>query len=182
MSIELFRAATDYVRDVTSGLAGEALALPTPCDGWDTGTVLLHLADAATALVGLVETGELRMPDSPGTDATDPVAKFQDSLARLGTTLSTAGDAERAETAMQAGTIELTMHGWDIGVASDPSHTIPEQLASDVLVVATSLITENARGTNFAAPVDAPTTALMSDRLAAFLGRQPFGAGVGRRP
>ncbi|MPZ60127.1 MAG: maleylpyruvate isomerase family mycothiol-dependent enzyme [Propionibacteriales bacterium] len=178
MSIELFRAATDYARDVTSGLTDDALGLPTPCDGWDTGTVVLHLADVAAALVGLIKTGELRMPDPPGPDATDPVATFHDSLDQLEATLSTAGDGERADAAIQAGTIEFTMHGWDIAVASNHSHRIPDELAGDVLGLATSLISDNERGTNFAARVDAPTTIPMSDRLAAFLGRQPVGPGV----
>lgn len=182
MNTELFEAATDYVREVTSGLTGDALELPTPCKGWDTGTVVLHLSDVTIALVGLVETGELRMPDSPGTDARNPIAQFQESLARLETALSTTNNAERAVAARQAGTIELTMHGWDIGVATDPRHKVPTYLAGEVLAVATSLISDNARGTNFAAPVDAPTTAPMSDRLAAFLGRHPVGQGVVQAP
>jgi len=182
MSFELFRAATDYARDVTSGLASDALRLPTPCDGWDTGAVVLHLADVAAALGGLIKTGELQMPDSPGADATDPVAIFHGSLGELLDTLSAAGDSERAHAAMRAGTIEFTTHGWDIAVASNHGHRIPEQLAGDVLGLATSLISDHERGTNFAARVDAPTTVPMSDRLTAFLGRQPAGPGVGRRP
>ncbi|GAA1755503.1 maleylpyruvate isomerase family mycothiol-dependent enzyme [Kocuria aegyptia] len=178
MSSELFRAATDYVRDVTSGLSNDALGFSTPCDGWDTGTVVLHLADVAAALVSLVESGEMQMPDSPRTDAADPVAKFHHIVAQLEAALSTAPDTERAEAAMQAGTIEFTMHGWDIGMASDHGHKIPKQLAGEVLELATALISDDARGTNFAARVNAPTTALMSDRLVAFLGRRPVELGV----
>lgn len=182
MNVGLFRAATDYARDVTSGLTSDALGLPTPCEGWDTGTVVLHLADVAAALVGLIETGELKMPASPGTDASDPVALFHGCLDELLDTLSTAENAERAHAAMQAGTIELTTHGWDIAVASDRSHRIPEHLAGDVLGLATSLISDHERGTKFGARIDASATVPMSDRLTAFLGRRPGGPGVRRRP
>lgn len=172
MNLELFRRTADYARDVVSELTNDHLRLSTPCDGWDAGRVVLHLADVADALVNLIRTGQLRLPEPPRVDEPDPVATLQYSLDELLAEMSTTSETERREAAAQAGAIEFSMHGWDIGVASDPNHRTPDQLAEDVLALASSLISEDTRGTNFAARIDAPADASMSDHLAAFLGRR----------
>ncbi len=173
MNPRVFTAAADYAADVTSRLGSEALRLPTPCDDWDTTAVVLHLVDVAAALEGLVDTGELVMPPREAEEPTDPVDTFHEALAHLRRTVTSASSSERATAAMQAGAIELTLHAWDIGVARDSGHRIPAHLADEVLDLATSLVTADARGTNFAAPLAAPLDAPASDRLTAFLGRQP---------
>lgn len=176
MSADVFRAATAYVEDVALDVTDDQLGLPTPCEAWDVRAVLLHLADVATALVGLVESGEMQMPESPVRDSPDPAAELRASLARLERSVSSSEETERVRTAWQAGAIELTAHGRDIAVAVDERHTVPDGLAGEVLALAASLIDDGARGDNFDSPVEVPDTATSSDRLAAFLGRQPSGA------
>ncbi|MDQ4053355.1 MAG: maleylpyruvate isomerase family mycothiol-dependent enzyme [Actinomycetota bacterium] len=172
MSVELLRRATDYAQDVTSDLTADELRLATPCAGWDTGRVVLHLADVADGLVGLVETGHLAMPEPARVADPDPVRVLQASMNRLAAVLSTTTDAERADAAARAGAIEFTMHGWDIGVARQSDHTTPPELANDVRELATAWVSDEVRGSIFADPVDVPAEALPGDRLAGFLGRQ----------
>lgn len=179
MSVELFREAADYAREVTSGLSAEDLRLPTPCEGWDAGMVARHLADVAVVLRDLVDTGDLRMPDSPAADGVDPVARFHEALDDLLATLSTTDQRERAAAAAQAGAIELTTHGRDIAVASDPGHRTPERLADGVLALARSLIRDDERGSRFRPRRAAPAAAPKGDQLAAFLGRRTNGPGAG---
>jgi len=172
MSLELLRRAMEYAEMVVCDLTSDDLRLPTPCDEWNAGRVVLHLADVADGLIALVETGDLALPKPARIDDPDPVFILGESLRRLAATLSATSEKERAQAAARAGSIEFTMHGWDIGVARDSDHLIPADLANDVWALASSLVGDDARGSNFASAVDVPATATPSDRLAGFLGRQ----------
>lgn len=173
MSTELFGRATDYARGVLSGLTYDDLGRPTPCEGWDAGRVVLHLADVIDGLIGLVETGALALPQPPRTNHPDPVALVDERLAKLAHAFSVVADASTVENAALAGAVELTTHGWDIGLARHPADRIPESLAEDVLALVSPTLDVSARGENFAAPIDVPSNASASDRLVAFLGRAP---------
>ncbi len=173
MNTALLGRATDYARDVLSGVTTEDLRRPTPCEDWDAGQVVLHLADVVDALVELLGTGTLAMPEPPRTADPDPLALVDTRLAKLAHALSVATDATRVEQAATAGAVELTTHSWDIGVACDAAHRIPESLAADVLSLVSPALDEDARGENFAAPIDVPDNASGSARLVAYLGRGP---------
>ena len=173
MNTELFGRATDYARGVLAELTYDDLRRPTPCEGWDAGRVVLHLADVIDALIGLLETGALALPQTPRTDDPGPVALVDERLAKLTHAFSVAADATGVENAALAGAVELTTHGWDIGVGRHPVHRIPESLAEHVLALVSPALDVSARGENFAAPIDIPSNASPSDRLVAFLGRVP---------
>ncbi len=173
MNTELFLRATDYACGVLAELTYDDLRRPTPCEGWDAGRVVLHLADVADGLIELVETGTLALPQPPRTDDPDPVAMVDKRLEKLAQAFYVEADETRIERAALAGAIELTTHGWDIGVARHPVHRIPESLAGDVLALVSPVLDLDARGENFAAPVDVPGNASASSRLVAFLGRVP---------
>ncbi len=170
MSVELCRRAMQYADGVLASLTPDDLRRPSPCDDWDAARVALHLADVADGLVALVETGHLALPDPPRTAGPDPVAEAGDSMSRLAAALAT-GDTERAQAAAQAGAIEFTAHGWDLGTARDSDHLTPPDLADDVRTLAAALLADDARGPSFATAVDVPASAPPSDRLAGFLGR-----------
>ena len=173
MNAELFGRATDYARGVLSELTYDDLRRPTPCEGWDAGRVVLHLADVIDALIGLLETGALALPQPPRTNDPSPVALVDERLAKLAHAFSVAADATRVQNAALAGAVELTTHGWDIAVARHPTHQIPQSLAQDVLTLVSPALEVGARGENFAAPIDVPSNTCASDRLVAFLGRAP---------
>ena len=173
MNTELFGRATDYARGVLAELTYDDLRRPTPCEGWDAGKVVLHLADVIDALIGLIETGALALPQPPRTDDSGPVALVDERLAKLAHAFSVASDATGVQNAALAGAVELTTHGWDIGVARHRAHRIPQSLAEDVLALVSPALDARARGENFAAPIDVPSNASASDRLVAFLGRVP---------
>ena len=175
MNTDLFGRATDYARGVLSELTDDDLRRPTPCEGWNAGRVVLHLADVSDALIALLETGTLALPQTPQTPQTndpDPVALVHERLAKLTHAFSVATDATTVENAATAGAVEFTTHGWDIGVSRHPAHRLPETLAADVLALVSPALDLSARGENFAAPIDVPSNASTSDRLVAFLGRK----------
>ena len=171
-TIQVFQRATDYAATVAASLSSDDLQRRTPCKDWPVGRVVLHLADISDGLVGLLDTGTLALPEPARTDDPDPVAVLRESMITLSTAMSTNQDADRVLGAAQAGAIEFTMHGWDIAVAQDQDHETPSALADDVLTLASSLITDDTRGSNFALAASTTTNASPSDRLAAFLGRR----------
>ncbi|PPK90163.1 uncharacterized protein (TIGR03086 family) [Kineococcus xinjiangensis] len=173
MTTELLHRATDYARGVLSELTDDDLRRPTPCEGWDAGRVVLHLADVIDGLIGLLENGELALPQPPRINDPDPVAIVDERLVELERALHVGAGAKRVDHALLAGAIELTTHGWDIGVACDRAHRIPDSLAEEVLAQVSAVLHVDARGANFAAPVDTARDAPASDRLIAFLGRVP---------
>jgi len=173
MNTELFGRATDYARGVLSELTYDDLQRPTPCEGWDAGRVVLHLADVIDTLIGLLDTGTLVLPQTPRANDQGPLALVDERLTVLGHAFSVATDVTAVENAALAGAVELTTHGWDIGLASDRAHRIPESLAEDVLALVSAALDASARGENFASPVDVPSNSSASDRLVAFLGRVP---------
>ena len=133
--------------------------------------------------VSLVPGADYAGADCPGAEG-DPALPFtergRDLLTRC---VSAAGDGHGViavagcpmamSTLIVAGAIEIAVHGWDISRACGRRLPIPEPLAADLLRVAPALIGPADRGFLFAPPVSVPAGATASDRLAAFLGRQP---------
>ncbi len=74
------------------------------------------------------------------------------------------------------GALELAVHGWDIARATGLPRPIPPALAAALLRTAHRLVPEAAsRDPLFAPPVAVPPRADPSDRLVAYLGRDPLG-------
>lgn len=144
--------------------------------------LLQHVADASEALVGLATSGERRVPDPPRSDAADPAALAETAIRELMETLLSAtpddpdSNGRRAAWAREAacGTaIELTAHAWDIAVVGDPSAHVPDVLAAEVHNLASTVLTDDVRRPHFRPSVDLADTATASERLLAFLGRDP---------
>ncbi len=167
--VALLARATGYALEGLAEVTGADLGRPTPCEGWDLRTLLVHLADAADALTALARTGDLAPPGPPGPGNADPASVARDRLLDLIDAASSAGDG----TAARAGAVEVALHGWDVARACGSTRAMPPRLATDLLAVATSSLPDAVRPVLFAEPVEVPATARAEDRLVAFLGRRP---------
>lgn len=181
-SVALFEQSAWYALAGLSAVTAADLARPTPCAGWDLHALLLHLADSADALAGLMtggSTGLATPPPPPG----DAVAAAGDRTRRLLGALSSASDDDMlcqiedralwASTAARVGAIEFAAHGWDISAACRTQRPIPADLADSLLELAPLLITDLTRQPEFGPPVPVPAGADPGDRLLGFLGRRP---------
>jgi hypothetical protein len=72
-----------------------------------------------------------------------------------------------------AGALEVAVHGWDVSQATGVRAPVPAALARDLLIWADVLVSDADRPGRFAAPVRVAAWADESDRLVAFLGRDP---------
>jgi uncharacterized protein (TIGR03086 family) len=176
--IALLRRSSDYLLESLSGVTASDLDRPTPCPDWDLRRLILHVADSADGLAELVTTGSLNFPDPPRGDAEEPVAVARDRVARLLATVNSATpsgeQAGWARSAAAAGAIEFAAHGWDIAAACGTRPQIPSELGTELLELATPLISDADRRPQFGPRVDVSPAATPSDQYVAFLGRHPM--------
>lgn len=182
--LELLESAVSYAL-VSSGMAStRLLSCPTPCAGWDLGTLLEHLTDSMAVLHEAIITARIGPPAVPCPGpGRDPVARLRGQAVSLMGACAAAGPAERLvaigdrelATSMVAvaGALEATVHGWDVAAACGGCRAIPAGLAAILLPVAPLLVPPAARPGLFASPVRLPGPAAPGDQLIAFLGRQP---------
>lgn len=188
-NVALAERAAIHALDVVARAADLDPTLPTPCPGWELRRLLQHVADASETLVGLATSGERRLPGPPRSDAADTAALAETAIRELiGTLLSATPDdpdsdgrrAARAREAACGTAIELTGHAWDIAVVGDPRAHVPDVLAAEVHDLASTVLTDDVRRPHFRPPVDLAPPATASERLLAFLGRDPAWSVTGR--
>lgn len=173
----LAERAMSHLTDAVNSLTAADLDRPTPCPGWRVRDVLAHVAGTAEALADYARTGRRELPDQFVPQG-DPITDTSSSIA--GTRAALADDSgDPADVSRAAGdvAIEFTTHAWDL----DPGHAIPDDLATDVLALVSPLLTEELRQQFFAAQAEVGPGATASDKLVAFLGRDPAAAIPWRR-
>jgi uncharacterized protein (TIGR03086 family) len=178
---ELLDAAVSYALAGAELATPSRLSCPTPCAGWDLGTLLDHLCDSVGVLADALGTQGVIGPPGP-VRAGDRIARLSGQVARLRAACTTAGAdgrlvaiGDRAVTAgvvAVTGAIELTGHGWDLFAACGADRPVPAGLAAALLPSAVLLITPGTRPGLFADPVRLADPAGPGDLLVAFLGRQ----------
>ncbi|MEU6040991.1 TIGR03086 family metal-binding protein [Actinomadura sp. NPDC047616] len=186
MRAPLLQRAIDHALDSVEGVTPAALSLPTPCAGWDLGTLLHHLNDAFDVLAegvcaGIIASAPAVMDDA---DADDPAAVFRkraervlDACSRPETTRrGGAAIADRrlpVDVVLTTVALEIAVHGWDAARAVGDRRPIPGRLALELLLLAPLQVDDAVRPGLFAPPVPVPPDAPPGDRLVAFLGRDP---------
>jgi uncharacterized protein (TIGR03086 family) len=181
--IALLERAIGYTLGNLHNVTSAALSHPTPCRDWDLTALLAHMNDSLLALHDAIDLGRVDL--SPVADhadpAADPVAALRDRAGRLlgacaGTDddlVSVGGCPVSASIVTSAGAVEIATHGWDVAQACGRPRPIPPELAGELLQLSPLLVTGSDRPAQFAAPVDVSPHASASDRLVAFLGRDP---------
>lgn len=170
-------------------VSGALLSRPTPCRGWDLAMLLRHTNDSLAALYEGIDSGRVSLApaDEPPAAAADPAEVFRVRAARLLGAWSGVPTADERYVAVddwpltttllaRTGALEIAVHGWDIARATGLPRPIPAALATELLRTAQHLVPEpDARHPLFAPPVPVGPRADPSDRLVAFLGRDPEG-------
>jgi uncharacterized protein (TIGR03086 family) len=179
----LLEPAIGYSLAVTKDITPGSLSHPTPCRGWDVRMLLRHASESVAALREGVDGGRIDLDPVPEEPPGDPVGVFRERAGQLlGAWAGTAGRpaliavADRCLTlALMAdtGALELAVHGWDLSWACGQHEPIPPALATGLLRTSALLVPRTGRYPLFGPPVTVPPTASPSDRLVAYLGRNP---------
>src|SRR6266540_2997305 len=151
--------ATGYTLGSLHLVTPAAMERPTPCRDWDLRALLAHMDDALVALQEAVDLACVDLDGSAGAGGSKPI--------------SIGGHELPASVLTSAGALEIAVHGWDVAQACGRRRPIPPSLASELLVIAPFLVSEADRPMRFAPPVDLPSSASPSDKLIAYLGREP---------
>ena len=181
----LLAGAISYALGVCTLVEPGDMALPTPCPGWDLGTLLVHLSDSIADLETAVRTGhlDLERPGNPPAwpPAGNPVDVLRDRAAELLSVsycyvgperfVAVGGLPVPAGLVVCTGAVEIAVHGWDVSSALGACAPIPAVLATRMLRLCPLLVA--GRDGLFAAPVKVPAQASPGDQLLGYLGRQP---------
>lgn len=181
----LLAVAVGYALRAAGPAAPELMSRPTPCQGWDLGMLLRHAAESLAALREGVCAGQVGLHAGPESAEVlgDPAAEFRTrAVALLGACdgaagpyppISVAGRCLPLGLAAGVGALEMAVHGWDISRACGLREPIPAPLATRLLEISPLLVPRDGRDPLFAAPVPLGAGRCLSDRLAAWLGRDP---------
>jgi uncharacterized protein (TIGR03086 family) len=185
-----FEQAVASTAEVVMGVAADQLAAPTPCAEWDVRALLNHVIGTLWLSDALLTDAAPRHPMAPGglpgadLAGTDPVAAYAEAAAAA-LAAASAGDALTRLHVTPMGdmpgpvlagftTLDIAVHGWDLARATGQPAALDAALAGHVLAFARqSLAGEPSRGGRIGPAVAVPAGAPVTDRLAAFLGRQP---------
>jgi uncharacterized protein (TIGR03086 family) len=190
-SVALLERAMAYTLGSLVLVTPGAMSNPTPCHEWDLRGLLLHMNDSLLALHEAITVGYVRVDPcgdygDPGADYGDPAAEPVTSLRNracqmIGAWADTSGPSEvsiadRALTSSvvaATGAVEVAVHGWDVAQACGRGRPIPPGLAEELLELCPLFVRRADRRTRFGAPVGVSPLASPSERLVAFLGRNP---------
>lgn len=191
--MDLFTAlegAVASTAEIVKGTPVSQAGALTPCQDWDVRALLNHVIGTLWLADGLFADREPRYLMAPGglppTDLVgdDPVAAYAEAssaalaAAGAGDTLTRMHVTPLGEMPgpMLAGftTLDILMHGWDLAKATGQPADLDGRLAAHVLSFAEqALATPESRASRIGPPVAVGADAPVTDRLAAFLGRQP---------
>lgn len=181
-AVELLERSLGYTRVVLAAVTPAHLSAPTPCRGWDLARLLRHMDDALDAFTEAA-TGRVASTPSPAALPVDArVARLQDKACALlgvwsgrgGSGPPDVGIGDRllpVDLLVTAASLEIAVHGWDVGQVVAGGPPLPEELAVRLLPVARAVVGPGDRGAGFAAALDPPADASYGVRLLAFLGR-----------
>ncbi len=198
--VALLERAISYTLGSLHIVTSPALSRRTPCAEWDLRGLLAHMNDSLVALqeavdVGHVDVGHVDAGHGPGhahgpghgpvTGHDDPAADIVDALkgraCRLlgawagggGDLVFVGGCPVSTSIVTCVGAVEVAVHGWDVARACGRHRPIPVELAGELLRLCPAFVAGTDRPARFAPPVAVSPLATSSDRLVAFLGRDP---------
>jgi uncharacterized protein (TIGR03086 family) len=179
--VALLERAVNYTLGSLRVVTTELLARPTPCQGWDLRALLAHLDDSLLALHEAADRGQVPL-EVPVAGNGDRVPALRERASRLvgawtdaegGRGVSVGGMSLTASILTSVGAVEVAVHGWDVARACGEDRPIPGPLAFELLELTPFFLTGADRPGRFGPPVAVSPLAEASDRLLAFLGRQP---------
>ena len=184
-----FEYAVTSTAEIVKGVRPGQGTAPTPCAEWDVRALLSHVIGTLWLADALFTGQAPRYPMAPGglpaadLGRDDPAAAYSEaSAAALAAT--GAGDALTRTHVTPLGempgpllagftTLDITGHGWDLARATGQPADLDGRLAAHVLGFAEQAVTPDTRAPRIGPAVPVPDDAPVTQRLVAFLGRQP---------
>jgi uncharacterized protein (TIGR03086 family) len=180
--LKQLEGAFDTTGRIVAGVRPDQLSEPTPCKEWDVRAVLAH----ATTVLVRFRAVALREPlPEPTTEqpedfvsayraaAESALAAWTSPGALEGTCRMPFGAEWPATTAAGVNATDILVHGWDLAKATGQPADLDGRLAAHVLGFAEQALTPQTRAPRIGPALTVAADASVTDRLVAFLGRQP---------
>ena len=169
-----------HAHGVIAGVRADQYDNATPCDKWTVGDLLEHMigvvAGTASAVAGEAPSDAFEL-------GTDPAAQFEQ---RATAARAAWGAPDALERVVDAGAgpmpgrvlasitlLDAATHTWDLATATGQPARLPQDVAEAALEASLATITPEIRPGRFAAEISVPDEAGTTERLVAFLGRDP---------
>ena len=189
--MELFTAfdrAIASTADIVKATPAGQMSAPTPCTKWDVRALLNHVIGTLWLAEGLFADHTPRHPMTPGglppgdLAGDDPAAAYAEASAAA--LAAAAGDALTRGHVTPLGqmpgpalagftTLDILVHGWDLATATGQPADLDGRLAAHVLGFAEQAITPDTRAPRIGLALTVTPGAPVTNRLVAFLGRNP---------
>jgi uncharacterized protein (TIGR03086 family) len=185
-----FEGAVTSTAEIVKATPADRMGTPTPCTEWDVRALLNHVIGTLWLAEALFADQAPRYPMAPGSlppgdlAGDDPAAAYAEAAAAAVAAAST-GDALTRVHVTPLGempgpglagftTLDILVHGWDLARATGQPADLDGRLAAHVLGFAEqALATPENRALRIGPAVPVAADAPLTDRLVAFLGRQP---------
>jgi uncharacterized protein (TIGR03086 family) len=183
--VRLHRLALDSTRAFVAGIPDDAWGEPTPCAEWNVRQLVDHVV-AGNLWAGELACGatidEVGDRFDGGVLGSDPLAAYDESAEAAARAFGAAG-AIQAPCAVSYGpvpgsvycghrTADVSIHKWDIALATGQSATLDPQLVSACLAILEPQAEMLVASGMFAGDVPAPDDADELTRLLALVGRR----------
>ena len=177
--VDALEQTFQHAEGVIGNVRADQYENPTPCPDWTVRELLSHtigvVAGLGAAAAGTPPT-EFELGDDPGN-------QFHEAAAATLAAWRTPGVLDRVVDAgpgpmpgrVLAGInlLDTATHTWDIAIATGQTPQLPAGVAEAALEASRATITPEIRPGRFAPQLSAPPEAGPTERLVAFLGRQP---------
>jgi uncharacterized protein (TIGR03086 family) len=187
---DLLTRACASTRSVLAGVSEEQMAQPTPCTDWAVRDLVTHIVGAMQFFADLAELGASPEDEEwPDYTRGDFVGTFDRQVARATAGFAAPGAMDKimalptgptpGSITIQVATGEMFMHGWDLAAAvggTGGRDALDDGVADALLLSDWMVLCVQVRGADpavFAPEIEPADDASATERLVAFLGRDP---------
>jgi uncharacterized protein (TIGR03086 family) len=166
--IDALEQTFDHAHRVIANVRADQLGAPTPCAEWDVRQLLEHAVGDAPA---------------PFVLGPDPASQFREAADGALAGWRTPGVFDRivdggagpmpGRVLAGINLLDTATHSWDLATATGQPAALPDAVAETALEACRATISPEIRPGRFGPEVTAPANAGPTERLVAFLGRQP---------
>ncbi|MGH9243891.1 MAG: TIGR03086 family metal-binding protein [Acidimicrobiales bacterium] len=177
--LETLERAFDHTAAIIDAIDPDQLGGPTPCAGWDVRALLEHTIASVTIIGAGMRGNEAGGPPL----ADDPARQFR---AAADAALAAWHDPGALDRVVDVGpgpmpgrkvaaftVMEVATHAWDIARATGQEPALADDMAELALAVAHQIVRPERRPGMFAEEVRLTGDSTATERLVAFLGRDP---------
>lgn len=181
-AVERITKATELASQKVRGVQASQLGDPTPCSEFNVKDLLRHMIGGMHMLTTAAEGGKAEMP-AEDLVGDDPAGQYDSSRERLLGAIAKPGVFD-AMWEMPFGTMpgkmmagiafmEHVTHAWDVAKATGQETELPSDVVGECMELVTTMDQMLRMPGVCGAAVEVPDSASPTDKLVAFLGRQP---------